>query len=74
MGTHKDRPAELDAAILAEMREWLEYSKHAEFRGAPSVYERRRGAKAFNKLVQKYPALAKAHGLEKLPHKATAKS
>jgi hypothetical protein len=74
MGIHKDRPAELDAAILAEMREWLEYSKHAEFRGAPSVYERRRGAKAFNKLVQKYPALAKAHGLEKLPHKVTAKS
>jgi hypothetical protein len=74
MESNKYEPAELDAAVLAEMREWLEYSKHAEFRGAPSIYERRRGAKAFNKLIQKYPALAKAHGLEKLPHKFTAKS
>jgi hypothetical protein len=74
MGSNKERPAEPDAAILAEMREWLEYSKRAEFRGVPSVYERRRGARAFNKLVQKYPALAKAHGLEKLPQKVIAKS
>ena len=74
MGINKDRPAELDTAVLAEMREWLEYSKCAEFRGAPSTYERRRGAKTFNKLMQKYPALAKAHGLEKLPQKVIAKS
>ena len=56
-----------DDLVLAEMREWLEYSKHAQFRGMPNEYERKRGARTFNKLIDQYPALAKAHGLEKLP-------
>jgi hypothetical protein len=65
LGVEKDVPD--DDAILAEMREWLEYSKNAEFHGVPSKYERRRGAQMFNKLIEQYPALAKAHGFEKLP-------
>jgi hypothetical protein len=64
MGVKKDVPD--DDAVLAEMREWLEYSKNAEFRGMPSEYERKRGAKAFNKLIERHPALAKAHGFKKL--------